>query len=504
MKTLTRHPARYTDALLPIFAQIIPTYSRGLDPFGGTGKIFEIERYVEGVEIECVEIEPEWAAYDNRITVGDALALPWSDSYFDWICTSPCLAHGQRILRKDLRWVGVESINEGDQVIAFDENDDGLKANGAPRRRKWRIATVIRSVTKNVDCVRVHLSNGESIVCTPEHPWLAQRYKRGGNNKVGHVQWVQAKDLISRDTYTRRVHGKPMEIPKKQTGWWVHKQLDVWSDDMSYDAGWLAGIFDGEGSLSFGAHGSPKLMVTQVEGQVTELIKLRMNSLGIDFSTLLRTGTPAHRQSIYNIYVKGGFPAILKTLGRIRPARLISKLDKLNISSRSIDASRKVQVIAVEHVGKRDIQEIETSTGTYIGEGYLHHNCYGNRMADHHEARDCSRRNTYRHALNRPLHPANAGQLQYGAEYQKLHRSAWAEAWRVLRPGGLFILNIKDHIRRGERVNVTQFHEEALRSVGFTWLGSEQVKCPGNRFGQNGGARIEYETVAWFQKPERR
>lgn len=53
MKTLTRHPARYTDALLPIFAQIIPTYSRGLDPFGGTGKIFEIERYVEGKEVTC-------------------------------------------------------------------------------------------------------------------------------------------------------------------------------------------------------------------------------------------------------------------------------------------------------------------------------------------------------------------------------------------------------------------------------------------------------------------
>ena len=34
--------------------------------------------------------------------------------------------------------------------------------------------------------------------------------------------------------------------------------------------------------------------------------------------------------------------------------------------------------------------------------------------------------------------------------------------------------------------------------------GEEQVKCPGNRFGQNGGARIEYETVAWFQKPERK
>ena len=45
-QSLARHPARYTDALLPIFSEFIPTYSRGLDPFGGTGKIFEIEKYV--------------------------------------------------------------------------------------------------------------------------------------------------------------------------------------------------------------------------------------------------------------------------------------------------------------------------------------------------------------------------------------------------------------------------------------------------------------------------
>ncbi len=216
-QSLARHPARYTDALLPIFSEFIPTYSRGLDPFGGTGKIFEIEKYVEGVEIECIEIEPEWAAYNSRITVGNALSLPWSNGYFDWICTSPT---------------------------------------------------------------------------------------------------------------------------------------------------------------------------------------------------------------------------------------------------------------------------------------------YGNRMADHHEARDCSRRNTYRHALERPLHPANAGQLQYGLEYQNLHRSAWLEAWRVLRPGGLFILNIKDHIRRGLRVNVTQFHKDCLGGIGFIYCSEDHVNCPGNRFGQNGGARVEYETVALFQKPE--
>jgi tRNA G10 N-methylase Trm11 len=49
---------------------------------------------------------------------------------------------------------------------------------------------------------------------------------------------------------------------------------------------------------------------------------------------------------------------------------------------------------------------------------------YGNRMADHHDARDGSRRTTYRHLLGRPLSAGNAGAMQWGEPYQDLHRQA--------------------------------------------------------------------------------
>src|SRR5690606_1661815 len=75
---------------------------------------------------------------------------------------------------------------------------------------------------------------------------------------------------------------------------------------------------------------------------------------------------------------------------------------------------------------------------------------YGNRMADHRNARDGSRRYTYRHALGRPLHPANTGQMQWGEAYREAHRRIWAECIRVLRSGGVFVVNVKNHIRRGE------------------------------------------------------
>ena len=47
--------------------------------------------------------------------------------------------------------------------------------------------------------------------------------------------------------------------------------------------------------------------------------------------------------------------------------------------------------------------------------------CFGNRMADHHEARDPSVRHTYRHRLGRPLSEGSAGALQWGPAYREFH-----------------------------------------------------------------------------------
>jgi hypothetical protein len=127
---------------------------------------------------------------------------------------------------------------------------------------------------------------------------------------------------------------------------------------------------------------------------------------------------------------------------------------------------------------------------------------YANRMADHHDAKDDSRRNTYRHALGRCLHPDNSGSMQWGERYRLFHNAAWLEVYRVLCPDGAFVLNIKDHIRKGERVRVTDWHVEALQGMGFSVAERVEVACPGNRFGQNGNARIDYESVIKFHKSE--
>lgn len=126
---------------------------------------------------------------------------------------------------------------------------------------------------------------------------------------------------------------------------------------------------------------------------------------------------------------------------------------------------------------------------------------YGNRMADCHNAKDGSNRNTYTHKLGRQLSQNNTGKMQWGEEYRRLHLKAWGECFRVLKNGGVFILNFKNHIRKGELIDVFSWHIKHLIEIGFMLEEVRQVKTSGNGFGQNGQLRTGFEFVAKLRKP---
>lgn len=125
---------------------------------------------------------------------------------------------------------------------------------------------------------------------------------------------------------------------------------------------------------------------------------------------------------------------------------------------------------------------------------------YGNRLADHHEAYDPEARRTYRHDLGRPLSENNSGQLQWGAVYRDFHLEAWREATRVLRPGGLFVLNIKDHIRSGKRQAVSAWHATTVLDLGYSLVDCVPFTVTGHRNGSNHLARLDAELVWVFRK----
>lgn len=84
-----KHPAKYTDSLLPIFLEYLNGMEMVLDPFAGTGKLKKIIP-----KAVLLEIEPEWAAMSGAI-VADSQHMPFKDKIFDAICTSP--TYGNRM-----------------------------------------------------------------------------------------------------------------------------------------------------------------------------------------------------------------------------------------------------------------------------------------------------------------------------------------------------------------------------------------------------------------------
>ena len=133
---------------------------------------------------------------------------------------------------------------------------------------------------------------------------------------------------------------------------------------------------------------------------------------------------------------------------------------------------------------------------------------YPNGMTDHFEARDGSRRHTYRQALatnlgrDRPLHINNMG--AYGNKIRRSHRSEqqhWGLATACLAHWpDTVIVNVKDTIARGERVPVVATWAGLLTDAGWGVTDWIVVDVHGQRHGANGHARVDHEVILVAQK----
>ena len=280
-----------------------------------------------------------------------------------------CMGQGERVLTADLTWTPVGDVEVGDELIGFDEAGV-VGGDGRRSKRRWRPTTVLRSEPKRVECVRVILSNGDEIVTTPEHPWLVSRYGLGAG---GSFSWVGSSLLMPNDE-------RKVGAPRKRA-YSVLKAMKPWGTERTYDAGWLAGMYDGEGSVRTSGRSGVELTIAQAVGPVLDQIQSTLTAHGFDYGVRivdrdLEEGHE-HWKKMGHVYLRGGVAESLRLLGSIRPGRLMANLRERSMMEDVTVLADAVEVVAVEPAGFRDIQEIETTTGTYIGEGYLMHNCYG-------------------------------------------------------------------------------------------------------------------------------
>lgn len=248
-----------------------------------------------------------------------------------------CITPENKLLGADLRWKPAHSFAVGDTILGFTEN-------GPNRKFESAIIEIINYEDRPV--FEVEFASGKVIKTTEEHRWLVANKNHSGSS----YKWVETRNL--------RTGTCASKIPKL---------FDVWEEDMSKDAGWLAGMCDGEGHLS-----KSRFAISVAQRPTLILDKLE-KLLGEKYGNVSKRDVKANSDCI-SLRLNGSAAAKLKFLGQIRPERLISqftfeKLGRLE-SKNGLD-----EVIAVREAGVEQIIKIQTSTRTFVCEGYPMHNC---------------------------------------------------------------------------------------------------------------------------------
>jgi predicted phage terminase large subunit-like protein len=217
---------------------------------------------------------------------------------------------------------------------------------------------LVKSLVKSVGyrtsvIIEAKLESGRTVRCTPDHKWFTGR--RGKD--IGGVDEHKTYLPIITPSSKSRVRSlisvyDPREINKK------------------YDAktaGWLAGIFDGEGAVSGGCiHFHQSISHNPI---VCEAIRCALRDLGFDYGEFVKNR--GDNGPVADFYLRGGRQEKIRFLNLCRPARSQKIIDFLfEQGTRDFGKSNADKVVSIKELPERKVYNIETETGNYIAWGY--------------------------------------------------------------------------------------------------------------------------------------
>jgi len=131
-----------------------------------------------------------------------------------------------------------------------------------------------------------------------------------------------------------------------------------------WDRGFLAGIFDAEGSRS-----GHVLRISNMDREMIERTRAAMRRFGFD--VVVETN---HREPrpMMNVRLRGGLGEHLRFFHSTAPA--ITR--KWGLEGTRIKTRKDLRVVSIEPVGLRKLFDITTGTGDFIANGVISHNCY--------------------------------------------------------------------------------------------------------------------------------
>jgi len=266
----------------------------------------------------------------------------------DW-----CIAPHSKILRADMSWCEAWQVRPGDELVGFDQE---LGSKQWPKLRK---AYVTATTTLKKPSLLLMTDQGE-VTCSVDHLWPVRRYHGKLHKHPWSIayQWVEAGKLKLGEKIP--FLGRPWEV------------------DTSWEAGYVSGLLDGEGSIHSG------VTFYQNPGIVLDSFLDLMSKYNIHvLVNPHKTGFKGSKGRCMQVRILGGTHAGMRMLGLFRPKRLLRGSSlwegrRVTGAQRTCATIRRIELLGDE----QDLVGIETTTGTMVVNGLLSHNSHRYEWTD--------------------------------------------------------------------------------------------------------------------------
>ncbi len=290
-----------------------------------------------------------------------------------------CLDGDTAILMADGSQRALRDVRVGDEILGTQ-----------PRRRYRRLvrSRVLAHWQTIKPAVRVKLVDGTELIASPDHRFLTERgwkhvldapsnrrrpaHLTTGNKMLGVGQLPPSLPVTPEyeEGYLAGVVQQRVRLALVDAGGERPNVDEIRSivpfreaPSREWQRGFLAGIFDAEGSYSGGI-----LRISNADVAMLDATMAAMRAFGFD--AVLE---PARENGVRSIRVRGGLREHLRFFQLTDPATR----RKCSVEGRALKPRRPLDVVSIEPLGiDMPMFDITTSTSDFIANGVVSHNCY--------------------------------------------------------------------------------------------------------------------------------
>lgn len=269
---------------------------------------------------------------DEQGASWDGPGVVCHEGYRHWFCNPP----EAPIWMADLSFKSLGEVRVGDEVVGWQR-----VPSGSMTLNELCVSEVLKVAERDSALVRVTMESGRAFTCTPDHRWLNPMWTPAAVRR-----WPDYPEWVTPAIDRQLLHVVD-ETPPVPT-------------DLERLAGWVGGIYDGEGSW---------IQISQcpiANPEIHAAISVALNKLDIPHTV----GGPT--DGGHFLCLTGGRQAYVDFLNKCQPIK------RWGIQKKIIGGKRfgqRDRIVSVEPAGSGTVLSMTTTTGNYVAWGYASRNC---------------------------------------------------------------------------------------------------------------------------------